>query len=476
MEALSNNSGGSGRGPSDPGAAWRLLGEGALIGYAAMLAVLSWALADRRLGADEALLWLAGGSVLAGAFYLVAAAKAQRARAATPLWRILVVFIGARLIVGIAPPMLETDFYRYMWDGAVTVAGVNPYLHTPNDAKLAAHEESDPLGDLARRAEGTLQRVNHPHLTTIYPPVAQAAFAAAHLIDPFEVAGLRAVFLLADLCALLLLLKLLGVLGLPKAQIVWYAWNPLLLREVYSSVHMDILLLPLIALALLAVASKRHTLGAACCVAASAVKVWPILLAPVLLRPLATPARRLVASGAICAVLLLLLWSPVLLVEHGADSGFVAYGKGWQNNDGFFRAGIWATERVLSLTGHEPWRSHTIMRIVSVSLVAGVVVWCSWRARGGAAEAARLSLIVVAAVFLLSPTQFPWYWLWLLPLLTLSPFKPLLLYTALLPLYYAQDQVPFMHWIQHAPVWTLLAIALIRTRGRSRPGKETEHA
>ncbi|TVS03324.1 MAG: DUF2029 domain-containing protein [Phycisphaerales bacterium] len=478
METLNDQP--AGAGPAQPGsgaALARSVGGAALIGYALLLATLSWLLSEGRLGVDAALLWLAGGSMLAGALYLLAATKAQRARAAPPLWLLLAVFIGARLIVGVAPPMLETDFYRYMWDGGVTVAGLNPYMHTPNDAMLAAHEPGDPIGEIARRGESVLERVNHPHLTTIYPPVAQAAFAAAHLIDPFGVAGLRAVFLLADLCTLALLLKLLGVLGLPRSQILWYAWNPLLLREVYSSVHMDILLLPLIALAILAVAAKRRTIGAACCVVASAIKVWPVLLVPVLLRPLAPPLGRLIFAGAACAALALVLWSPVLLVEHASDSGFVAYGKGWQNNDGFFRAGIWATERMLALTGHELWRSHTIMRIVSVSLVASVVAWCSWKSPRGARETARSCLIVVAAVFLLSPTQFPWYWLWLLPLLTLTPFIPLLLYTALLPLYYAQDQIPFVHWIQHAPVWALLAIAWLRRRpGGPRPTKEAEHA
>lgn len=75
-------------------------------------------------------------------------------------------------------------------------------------------------------------------------------------------------------------------------------------------------------------------------------------------------------------------------------------------------------------------------------------------------------ILVIAALFLLSPTQFPWYSLWLIPLLALAPRKSLLLLTLVLPLYYLRyylegigqtgffDQ--YLVWIEFFPVWYLL--------------------
>jgi hypothetical protein len=51
---------------------------------------------------------------------------------------------------------------------------------------------------------------------------------------------------------------------------------------------------------------------------------------------------------------------------------------------------------------------------------------------------------VVAALFLLSPTQYPWYTIWLTPLLCLYPQRGLVLLTVLMPIYYLRfnHQIP----------------------------------
>ncbi|MCG8692392.1 MAG: hypothetical protein MI806_14385, partial [Minwuiales bacterium] len=64
-------------------------------------------------------------------------------------------------------PILEDDFYRYLWDGAVTSHGINPYAHAPG----AAATPPD-LGMLAAQSGDIVERVNYPGLRTIYPPVA----------------------------------------------------------------------------------------------------------------------------------------------------------------------------------------------------------------------------------------------------------------------------------------------------------------
>jgi rSAM/selenodomain-associated transferase 1 len=83
-------------------------------------------------------------------------------------------------------------------------------------------------------------------------------------------------------------------------------------------------------------------------------------------------------------------------------------------------------------------------------------------------------LAVVAALFLLSPTQFPWYYVWLLPWIALVPRRSLLLLTALLPFYYFWHYLTprgleqfFDHgvvWLEYAPVWILLVGEWLREK------------
>jgi len=462
----------AGDSPRPPGAALVVTGL-TTVAYAVLLAWLAHRHDLGLISRDQALFGLAGGSVLAGAIYLTGLFRTRlQLRRVSLVW-IGFVAIAARLVLFTAPPMLETDYQRYLWDGAVGAHGINPYRYAPGDVASDAIVGNDAgmLHSLAVDGKGVLAKINHPGLSTIYPPVAQMCFALAYLIDPFGVTGWRLVLLLADVITAFLLIHLLKVMGLPVAQVIWYTWNPLLLRETYSSLHMDMLVLPILVAALLAAVRGRGTIGAALCIIGSAVKVWPIVLLPLFLRSLVRQWKSLVATPTLCGVLVVALWLPVFVVAQGPSSGFVAYGEGWQNNDGFFRAGIWLTERILGLIHVELWHSHSIMRVLSATLLLAVIASQAVR-QTRALDLPRQCLFIVGAAFLLSPTQFPWYWLWCLPLLTLGPSLPLLLYTALLPLYYVQSLTPLVYGIEHLPVWGLLGWNLARglRRGRQQPG------
>ncbi|MCH7595822.1 MAG: hypothetical protein IID35_04605 [Planctomycetes bacterium] len=61
----------------------------------------------------------------------------------------------------------------------------------------------------------------------------------------------------------------------------------------------------------------------------------------------------------------------------------------------------------------------------------------------------------VAALFLLGPTQFPWYYLWMLPLLCVRLSFGLLLYTVTLPLYYVHYEYRWVLWVEYLPIWVV---------------------
>src|SRR5215469_4371880 len=45
--------------------------------------------------------------------------------------------IGLQLVAISGPPAASSDLYRYIWDGRVQAAGIDPYLYTPTDAGVA---------------------------------------------------------------------------------------------------------------------------------------------------------------------------------------------------------------------------------------------------------------------------------------------------------------------------------------------------
>ena len=74
-----------------------------------------------------------------------------------------------RIIALATPPnFLSTDVYRYVWDGRVQGAGINPYLYIPSEPEVAS-----------LRDDAIYPHINRLYTApTIYPPFAQMVFFA----------------------------------------------------------------------------------------------------------------------------------------------------------------------------------------------------------------------------------------------------------------------------------------------------------
>ncbi|MFP6597789.1 MAG: glycosyltransferase 87 family protein, partial [Candidatus Hydrogenedentota bacterium] len=225
--------------------------------------------------------------MLAGIVYLLAV---SHVRALFPTNRLLITIIAfgllMRAVLFMSKPILEDDYYRYLWDGGVTANLYNPYAYTPNDVMWHI-DTRNPPNELTRLASdsGTIaERVNHASLGTVYPPVAQAAFAIAHTIRPWSLTPWKAVLLTCDIGILLLLILILRKSGLPETRILIYWWNPLLIRETYNAAHMDLVIMIFLILALYC-AVRQYTLRTGLALSAAiAAKLWPIVLIPLFLR------------------------------------------------------------------------------------------------------------------------------------------------------------------------------------------------
>ncbi|NIA21913.1 MAG: DUF2029 domain-containing protein, partial [Anaerolineaceae bacterium] len=444
-------------------------------------------------------------AMAAGAVYLTAVAwcrRLQRSGRGLLVW-IMAVGLIARLVtmfavqtpedgrhrftLGPATPIYESDYYRYMWDGAVLARGFNPYAWAPADAVAAPDDaEAMPpeLRRLAAESGAVIRRVSYNHLRTIYPPIAQAVFALSHVLRPWSITAWRLVLLAADLATVLLLARLLRVMKLPLFWLVVYWWNPLLIKETFNSAHMDVIALPFVLAALLLAARRRCVWAVVPLALAVGVKIWPIILLPFLVRPLLARPRQLVTAVLIFLALVGAIFLPMLTAGFGETSGAEAYSRHWEMNDSAYLLLLWAVKWAGSFAAMKLGTAHLVTRGLVCALLALWVLWLVRRPIGGPADLCARSLPALAALFLLSPTQFPWYFIWMLPLLAVRPRWSLLLLTALLPIYYLRwrfDNSTFDNlvvWIEYGPVWLLLGLEWWRFRRarRIRPLEPVEAA
>jgi hypothetical protein len=377
------------------------------------------------------------------------------------------------------PASSGEDYCRYMWDGAVTAHGMNPYLHTPQDV-LAGNVEAPALNELAQSGRSTLEGINHPHLRTIYPPVAQGAFALAYWITAFDLTGWRLVLLAFDALAALAVVGLLRKAALPLSLAFVYLWNPLLVTESYGGCHVDLLAGAMVAALAWALVANRPALAGLTLAAAIALKLWPVLLLPFLLRTLWGRWRQLALAAGILALCVSAMAVPfVSAFGADSDSGLLTYARIWSGRSGayqiFDEVGWWLRSRFLLETD-----GHYAGRALVMLVLLPAVLWLGLRRAHGPALLCRRMGLVILLMLLLGPALWPWYYVAVVPLAAIAvPRLGLLLWTALLPLCYLEGSglsATSLTWIVHVPVWLVLAAEWVWFRRRHRIGQEAVDA
>jgi Glycosyltransferase family 87 len=144
-----------------------------------------------------------------------------------------------RLAVLASPVILSSDLYRYLWDGRVQRAGINPYRHPPAGEALA------PLRDPV-----IYPSINRPTQPTVYPPAAEIVFALVTAVAPDSIVGWRLFVLGCESLTAVLLLRLLRRMAIPPSAVLIYAWSPLAVFEGVQAGHVDFVMFPLLLLAL----------------------------------------------------------------------------------------------------------------------------------------------------------------------------------------------------------------------------------
>ncbi len=362
----------------------------------------------------------------------------------SPLWIPGIFLVGTAIRLALLPltPELSDDIYRYLWDGHVQASGLSPYKFPPNDPALVAIRT--PWHSL----------INHPEVSTIYPPVSQFAFLLTAWFGG-AVLSAKALWIAFDLATGAMLVSIARkTKRSPIPVLIWYLWCPLLIVEVSWSGHFEPLgLFFMTALLLVETSTSSYTrkgirLGALLGLSALT-KFAPAAAFPALVR------RYGWRAGAAFCVACFVLYAPYALV--GLDpltKGLRTYSEHWTANEGAFL--------LFSGTLRDP----QLARMAAASVVVAVAGY-TWFRRMGLEAALFWTL---GAGILLSPTVHPWYVLWVLPFAALRSNPAFLSLTVTAFFGYwglAEFQIsgdwPLPLWVRlcfWVPVWGLLGLLL----------------
>jgi hypothetical protein len=411
------------------------------------------------------LLGLTGLSWLA---FALAAWTLMRVPGRAAVGMLLLGAVALQLVALAFPPRSTDDFYRYVWDGRVQAAGIDPYRYSPVDPALAGLRDPWLFPPECAGAEPPCTRMNHPTARTIYPPVAQAAFLAVHVVTrPFgpDGGGPRPLQVLAATLAVATALVLVRVLdripGADPRQAVLWAWCPTVVLECGNNAHVDVLAALLLVVALGAANRRRLTRAGLALGGAIAVKLLPIMVLPALLTT--RQLRRNVPLLLACLGVLVAGYVPHVLAVGDRALGFLPT---YLDEEGYQGGRRFALLRLVLPS--------EIAAVAGIAVIGAVALW-ALRHRDSLGERPRPwrpAVVLVGTVFALATVPYPWYALLLVALVALDGrWEWLAVAAAAYPVYYIRAlDLPLVGTQQvsyGAAVAVVLAVTLLRRR-RSR--------
>lgn len=371
-----------------------------LLGLAVIALVLAGPALHRQAG-DLAFNLL---GVTHGILALCAVRVALRTEPRRAMLIILAIGLGLRLALLFVHPHLSSDAFRYVWDGRVQGAGINPYRYVPAAPELAWLRDAA-IYPFINRAD---------YAVTIYPPAAEMFFFVVGRIGDGLVA-LKLGFFFFEAVTVLVLLDLLRRIGQPASRIVAYAWHPLAVWEIAGSAHIDGAMVAVTVLGIWVVTVlRRPVAGAAVIAVAAMLKPLAALALPLAWKPWDWRAP----AAAIGTVILLYL--PYISV----GTGMFAFVGGYMREEALESGNaFWLVWLVTSWAGPLPWL-HTLYLLAAAVLLATLALRLSFATEESAeARLRRLSWIFFVALVALSP-GYPWYFLCLVPFVVLFGTPP----------------------------------------------------
>ena len=373
-----------------------------LLAALAMLTVHTW-LAIALYGSVDDFIykWTWIEALIYGAAAIIVLRDPEPADAATQRGLLLILVVAAilRVMLLFAPP-LSTDIFRYIWDGRVQGAGINPYRFIPADPALAPLRDATIYPNINRA----------DYAPTIYPPIAQMFFFLVTRLGQ-SVTLMKAAMVGLEAAAIWALLRLLRRRALPPTRILLYAWHPLPIWEFAGSGHLDAIVVACLVLGLLAAEMRRAALAGLALGGLLLTKFFPVVIGPALYRRW---GWRLPAAFGATIVLCYLPYLGVGAKVFGYLGGY-SDEEDISDGDGLYP---WLALKTLVPSVPQDWVGAYPLVVALIMASIGLVVLMR-RSDRDVGIAGAMVLAVVVTV-LLSP-HYAWYFAWLVVFLIFVP-------------------------------------------------------
>lgn len=301
--------------------------------------------------------------------------------------QVLAVAVLFRVIAFPLLPTLSDDAFRYVWDGWLQIQGINPFLHAPADAALAAFHD-----------EPIYAQLNSAAYYSVYPPFSQLLFAVGGLVYPLgwsvSYYVIKAGLVAIELGGVVALTRMAG----PQAALL-YAWNPLVVIETAGQAHTEAAMVGFLFITVWAVRTDRPRWASVALAGAGWVKLYPFVLFPLLIRRF---GWRAVWPGAAVAVLLAAPYASPEVVQNVAES-LRLYVQLFEFNAGPY----YGTKALFELASGADWSktlgpAFGILFGVSLLLLYLMDWMRSW-------SFASVALAILGLYLACSTTVHPWY-------------------------------------------------------------------
>ena len=414
------------------------------------------------------------------ACYFVMRKQSPASRKMT-LWlsAIILIFAAAfRFDLVAQRPYLSTDVYRYIWDGRVQAAGINPYRYVPAAPELADLRDDKIYPYINRRDYGS----------TPYPPGAQMIFFAAYLLHPSSVTSFKVLLSFFDLLAIVAVMIVLSRNGLNPAQAILFAWHPLLIYEGAHTGHIESAFIVFLVLALLAWSSKKPALTGIALGLATLVKYYPAMLLPAFLfvtnpedvegiqdtdnSSLSTEKsepflKRTMRSFDITRIKSLVNpWNIKLSLSFVLTVVLVHLPYLWKGSDAAGSLENEFSEEGFTGTGKRYFLLEILRTLIPVPtnlfLACAVLAifalgwWWLLQNKRHSLDVARAAVSLIGLYFFIVTPRYHWYYAWILPFLCFVPRLAWLYLTGATVLLYALWFTPLIY--PEVPIWLGVSI------------------
>lgn len=327
---------------------------------------------------------------------------------------IIIAAVAIRFLLIGNIPNLSDDYYRFIWDGVVNTLHINPFAFTPEylSNQITHSTTSEFL------QTHIYEYLNSKEYYSIYPPVCQWIFTGVSSLAGnsifLHVLLLKTCIILCEAGSIVLLIRILQKLQLHISKAAYYAFNPLVIIELTGNIHMEAVLIFFLLLSIYFLLNKKFLSAAIFLGISISVKLWPLMLLPLLFRRLEIKQSLQVISVTLLVVVLSFL--PYLKSGSIINyfSSFRLYFQTFEFNASIYYALKWMFQNNYNSV-------IIIQRILPVILTIAILLIAF--SKKNKLDFITLALLVFTFYFLCSTTIHPWYLTPLIALTSITLFR-----------------------------------------------------